>query len=327
MNTQTKSIRDTFGIDTDQTLQVPVVSNELAALVPQKISGYQWDRRVLRDILTFWQLQSINAREIAMSLRGHTGAGKSSAAVQFHACMGQPLLVVNAHPRMESRDLIGGLFPTEKGTLGWVDGPVTKAARLGISVLIDEYNVLDPGEATGLNTLLLGQRLDLQCGTLIPKAGFRVFATANPADGVSYRGRNRQDIANDDRFTYTTNVDYLQPDLEMQIVVNVLLAWDSSGDIEVLKSYAENFVKVANQIRKSFIGSSDSADALEMTMSTTTLLSWVHKFCAFKGGMGDKALSYALDCALTNRCNSTTRLAIQEIAGSHFGFEVNAEVA
>ncbi|MFC6522683.1 AAA family ATPase [Undibacterium arcticum] len=68
-----------------------------------------------------------------------------------------PLYTYNAHPRTEAGDLIGKYAPTPSGGLVFVFGPVARAAMEGRSVLIDEYNVIDPGEATGLNALLEGR--------------------------------------------------------------------------------------------------------------------------------------------------------------------------
>ena len=80
-------------------------------------------------------------------------------------------------------------------------------------------------------------------------------------------------------------------------------------------------IDVANEIRRLFMGESDSPAAIEVTMSTRALVRWAHLALAFRGA----ALSYSLDRALTFRALAETRQAILQIVQRHFGDEAIEE--
>ncbi len=58
---------------------------------------------------------------------------------------------------MEIADLVGHFVPTASGGMEFHYGPVARAAKEGLSVLIDEYFVLYQVSATGLNALAAGR--------------------------------------------------------------------------------------------------------------------------------------------------------------------------
>lgn len=267
---------------------------------------------LLRDMYGFWV-----SEEVAMLIIGHSGCGKTSFVEQWHAKLNLPLMVVCAHPRMDISDLIGHYVPTENGGMKFHYGPVALAAIHGYSVLVDEYFVLDPGVATGLNTLLQGGMLIIpETGEVIrPKRGFRMFMATNPADvGAGYTGRNTQDAANLDR-CYTIQVPYPTPQEEEPLVAKTLLA----GGLEEsnAKVYAERMVAVANSVRKLYCGTSNAKNALEITLSTRSLKRWASLFLLFSNK--EDGLLYALDRAVTNRASPTTAKAIQDFVKTEFG--------
>lgn len=275
---------------------------------PKRFPSYIWSQQLISTMVMFWF-----SGETSIKLIGHTGTGKTEAVMQFHAALNLPLVMLTANPQMAARDLIGGFFPAATG-YAWRDGPVTLAARLGLSVLIDEYNVLDPGEATGLNAFLEGRAFTIpETGeTVVPKEGFRVFATINPK-APGYNGRQTQDLANDDRFV-DAHTDYPTKEVEVIAITEYLKA--AKVDPTEAANIAEAVASGAEAIRKSYMGENDDANALPCTMSmrcSMRMAKWTMLFSrAYKSGAPEAPLYMALDTVLANRQRPEVRKAIRE---------------
>ena len=281
---------------------------------PTPDPDYKFRLELIRDMYGFWY-----SGEIAMRLIGHPGCGKTSIVEQWHAQLNLPLLTVVAHPRMEIADLLGHYVPTANGGLAFHYGPVARAAKEGWSVLIDEYYVLDPGVATGLNGILQGGMVLIpETGEVIrPKEGFRVFAATNPADvGSGYFGRNSQDAANNDRFI-TLNVDYPTPEEEIPIIKKVFV--NGGEDESVAQMFAERMVDVAGRVRKQFVGESDDAGAIDVTLSTRALKRWANLMTIFSSVKEKDPVVYALERAVTNGTSKETAKAMHDIVEVVFG--------
>lgn len=221
----------------------------------------------LRDVLAFWQ----SAEDRALKIIGDPGCGKTSIVEQFHARLRWPIYKVSCSPDTEARDLIGQLQPMADGTLKWVDGPVLRAAREGTSVLLDEFNILEPGAASGLNMLMEGYSIAIpSTGEIVtPAKGFKVFATENPVDSrLSVAGRNVQDAANDDRWMVTT-ADYLPAALEEKAVSLSLEREGVHPDVAAM--LATQVVSVANSVRAAY---RDENSMVDKPMSTRVAKRW-----------------------------------------------------
>lgn len=234
--------------------------------VPAIDQTYVFDAERMRQLTMFW----VGGFK-ALLIEGDPAAGKTSLIEQWHARLHVPLYKVPCSPTTESFRLIGQLLPTEEGHLAWKDGPVLKACREGTSVLLDEYNTLDAGEATALNMLLEGYSWTIpETGeTITPAATTRFFATQNAVDSrAAVAGRNVQDVANDDRFSFM-EVDYLKPELEEALVLRHLLA--GKVDKLVAEQIAKVCVKVANNVRVAF---RQDAQGVDKPLSTRVVLRW-----------------------------------------------------
>ncbi len=230
------------------------------------LKPYVFQRSLLKDVVAFWE-SGLNSLKIF----GDPGTGKSSLPEQFHARLRWPLYKVSCSPSTEMYHLMGQYLPMAEGGMRWSDGPVTRAAREGTSVLLDEYNVLDPGQATGLNLLLDGYSITIpETGeVLTPQPGFRVFATENPVtSNLAVAGRNVQDVANDDRWM-NMEVDYLPADLEIQAVTEMLLG--QGTDPDAAKMLARVTVEVANKVRAAYRGGNATVDK---PMTTRSVMRW-----------------------------------------------------
>ena len=317
------SVSERFGLNLDAGHDMVVTGNDHPCqFTPPIDHGYKHRIDLIRDMFGFWV-----SGEIAMLQIGHSGCGKTSMIEQWHARLNLPLLTVVAHPRMEIADLIGHFIPTGDGGMAFHYGPVTRAALEGWSVLIDEYFVLDPGVATGLNAFLQGGMLYIpETGESIrAKEGFRIFAATNPADvGAGYFGRNNQDAANLDRF-YVVQVPYPEAIDETPLIQQVLLD-EGIGDDSVALLYAERMVSVANSVRKVYCGESDTSEngnssleagSIDITMSTRTLKRWAKLFMLFNSM--PEAEIYSLNRALLNRASPESAQAIKNLVQVEFG--------
>lgn len=252
---------------------------------------YVWQRSKLRDFLAFWQT-GMNA----LKIKGDPATGKTSIVEQWHATLGWPLRKLPCSRGTEQCHLIGQMLPVANGTLQWFDGPVLAAAREGTSVLLDEYNTLEPEQSTSLNMLLEGKSITIpQTGEVVrPEPGFRVFATENDVQSrLSVTGRNVQDAANNDRWM-VMRVDYLPAELEEVAVLQALLRANVRQDKAEL--CAKSVVKLANQVRLAY---RNEEDGIEMPMSTRTVIRWallIHRFQKVPVEEGGPTL-YALNSA------------------------------
>lgn len=305
-------VGQTFGIAMEGGYPIEGL-DEPTDYTPTVDPDYVFRLEYMRLMLGFWF-----SGEIFLALVGHRGCGKTSFITQWHAKLNLPLLIVVAHQRMEIDDLIGRYLPTEDGSLCWHDGPVLTAAKEGLSVLIDEYYVLEPGVTTGLNGLLQGDMIVVpETGEVVRVApGFRVFAATNPADpSAGYFGRNQQDAANLDR-GWLLQMDYPTPEEELPLVVKELVD-GGLPDAEIAKSIAEQMVDVANDIRGQFCGVSDKRSSLPITMSTRSLRRWAKVFCLFS--KQKNRAQFAMNIALTGRTDAQSAKAIMNMVDIKFG--------
>jgi cobaltochelatase CobS len=259
-------VRDTFNIPSASSAAViPGLEPGLPG-VPVIDPFYVFEADRLRQFTMFW-LAGLRA----LMIEGDPAAGKTSFVEQIHARLNVPLHKVPCAPTTDRYALIGQLLPNEDGKLVWRDGPVVKACRDGSSVLLDEYNVLDPGEATSLNMLLEGYSWTIpETGeTITPARTTRFFVTQNGVDSkASVAGRNVQDVANQDRFSYM-QVDYLDPGVEAGLVERHLMAGQVPQD--VAQTVATLCVGVAHEVRRAF--REDTPD-FDKPLSTRVVLRW-----------------------------------------------------
>lgn len=299
--------------------QIPILGNaEKTPDVPESNPDYVFCKMALTDYLMFR-----NSGATALKIIGHTGTGKSSFVEEFNARLNLPLYVCNAHPRTTREDLIGGFVPTESGGLEFNYGPVALAAMNGCDVLIDEWNLIDPGEASGVNDLLEGRSTYVReiKGWIHPVEGFRIIATVNPKT-AGYVGRNTQDVANDDRFVYM-HFDYMKAEYEINLIKKLLTSYSMSEAASI--DLAQKFRLVAEKVRNEFVGNSDSASALDLTISTRSLLAWVKYFVLSKNIKKApdlyEPIHYALERAKTFNASPESRIAIHNFTTQAFGFE------
>jgi cobaltochelatase CobS len=308
-NKKTFGIAETFGIAAPSGMTV-VGNASRSRFVPKVDPHYVFRKEILRDVLA-WLSQSSGD---GLYLSGPTGCGKSSLICQVAARLNLPVQLINAHARLEVTDLVGH-FTVVQGSMSFVDGPLVTALKEGSLFLLDELDVLDPATTAGLNTILDGGPLSIpQTGELIdPLPGFCFIATGNTSGAGDrtglYQGTLRQNLAFMDRF-WVVSVPYPDPDLEKMILAKACPSLP--GLIR------DKMIEVANEIRRLFMGENGEGAAIEVTMSTRSLVRWAQLAVRFSGA----PLAYSLDRALTFRAEPGTRESILEIVQRYFGDQV-----
>lgn len=91
-------------------------------------------------------------RRLALMLKGPTGCGKSRFVAHMAARLGRPLVTVPCHDDTSTADLLGRWL-VRGGDTVWVDGPVTRAARQGAILYLDEVAEARPDVIVALHPL------------------------------------------------------------------------------------------------------------------------------------------------------------------------------
>ncbi len=261
-----------------------------------------------RDVIVWFLMEKADP----LYIYGPSGCGKSSQIRQIAARLNYPVFEATGHDRLEFPDLVGHLS-VKDGNMEFQDGPLTMAMKQGGIFLFNEADLCSPSTLAGLNTILDGSPLCIaeNGGELVePNPMFRFIVTAN-SNGSSddtglYQGVMRQNIAFMDRFI-VVEVGYPKTEEE----VNLLQQKFPQIPADILTK----MVDFANDVRKNFMGNSTAHDALEVTLSTRTLIRWAELTLAFQplSKLGISPVMYALDRALGFRASTTSRVALTEM--------------
>ena len=174
-----------------------------------KIKPYvfpDWVNSICTDILT----------DSNVLLTGDHGSGKSTVILQIAARVNSPCVRIQCSSDMTVESFLGGYVPSSSGGAMWSDGLLTKAARYGWWVILDEFDTCNASVRTILNGVLEvpnrmlsisdkdgGEILSTSNGTIHPN--FRVFCTGNSFGSNSgnadlYGGTLEQNAAQNSRF-------------------------------------------------------------------------------------------------------------------------------
>ncbi|MEE4376780.1 MAG: AAA family ATPase [Candidatus Competibacteraceae bacterium] len=308
------SVAQQFNLPISAEVTVPGFSQP-GPMTPAIKPDYVFRREVLSDLLA-WLKEGEGGDRDGLWISGPTGSGKSSVVREVFARLNLDVMTVNARQRLEVADLIGHLTAID-GDVLFQPGPLTLCARHGWVLMIDEVDLMDPGELAGLNSVLDGSPLVIpeNSGEVVSLApGFGVICTANTGGNGDrsglYVGTRRMNGALLDRFSLM-QVDYPTPEQEQAILQQTCPVLPDA--------IRDKLIEVANEIRRLFVGDADDVDPIEVTLSTRTLVRWARKTGFFQDT--PRPLQHALDRALLLRAEPETRQAILGIVQRVFGEE------
>jgi len=280
--------------------------------VPEK-SDYTFRPEITADFLGWLQYGGLSAL-----ITGPTGSGKSSLVNEIAARSNTPVFPVTGHNRLEWIDLAGQYVPTETGGFIYEYGPLPMAMRSGGILLFDEIDLVDPSTLVAMNSVLDGRPLVLTAndGEVIhPQEGFRIVATANTTghgdgEAYGYAGTLRMSRAFTNRLQWTFIVDYPEPEVEEQMVKDII----DNEDI------ASQIVKFANEIRQVHTG---EESRIPDTISTREIREWAKAALFFqKVPRVSNPLAQALKYVVVNKASVEGKPVIAEVFQRIFNTEL-----
>jgi len=323
---------------------------ELKKLVPKSNQAYRFRKEMVRDWLAWHKVSNE-----ALFLYGPTGSGKSSFMKEVCARLGMPLFQMTFSDDTELAEVFGHYVLGKNGETEFRYGPASLAAKYGCPVMFDEIGRGNPSTVVGLNGLFDEGAPFVITGngeTVVPHKDFRIIVTDNTNlagdESGSYSTAMVQDKSIVDRVGMVIQVGYpadeereLLADLLQQLVPDdkALQYWFDQEGLQVSTDngvrkgasvtrddFIAGILQVRDMVRKQSrdCGNQD-ANALERTMSVRTLKRWVSYCIAFIGApnMGQSALHYAIERALTGTCTPSTKIAIHAMVKSVFGVSEN----
>jgi len=240
---------------------IPLALGHLPELSPQLDSAYKFELAIHGDIV----MDIIENKPVMIT--GHAGTGKSTTIEQIAARTKQGVIRVECNHDMLSSDLMGN-WKVSNGSMEWVYGPLPKAMKEGLWLILDEIDFAPAGVLSLLNEVLEpnGNLKIKENGyeQITPHKNFRIFATANTAGAMQnfrhlYQGTNIMNEAFLDRWRIHV-YDYPTEDREVQILLS---------KTNHRESLARSIVRVANLIRDAF-----KNEEISTTMGVRRVLDW-----------------------------------------------------
>ena len=302
-----------FDIDVD--MKVPGFS-EPNEYVPTIDHAYKFDKNTTIAILAGF---SHNRR---VMIQGYHGSGKSTHIEQVAARLNWPCVRVNLDSHISRIDLLG------KDAIALKDGKQITEFREGIlpwalqsptALVFDEYDAGRPDVMFVIQRVLeVEGKLTLldQNKVISPHPSFRLFATANTVglgdtSGL-YHGTQQINQGQMDRWHIVSTLNYLDPELELKVVLAKVPAMDNKKGIEE----AKNMISIANLSRQGFANGDFST-----LMSPGTVISWAENNQIFHD------LNKSFEITFLNKCDETEREIIAEYYQRCFNAEIEGSVA
>ena len=290
-------------------LEVPVYDESCQYLQEQK-KDYVFNTNFLRNILSFLG----NSSGDALYLHGPSGCGKTSMIIQTAAVLKWPVVSLTINGRFELADLIGHPTIINKD-LVFVHGPLARAMKYGYILILNEIDVADAAELSGLNDVLEGRSLVViqNNGEVIqPHPNFRLVVTANTCgrgSKGSYHGTQLLNAAFLDRFRFI-GCDYMSQKEELKLLKKV-------ADLE--EGVLSGMVKVASEIRKSHLDPVPNHVYMSVPMSTRALVRWAK--LASEYSYESDSVAVALVHAFSGRLSEEERTYVTRLASDVMGGE------
>ena len=306
-------VREAFDIDIDLKVMAFKESNEY---VPSIDESYKFDKNTTLAILAGF---SHNRR---VMIQGYHGSGKSTHIEQVAARLNWPCIRVNLDSHISRIDLLGKdaiTLKDGKQITEFKEGILPWALQTPTALVFDEYDAGRPDVMFVIQRVLeVEGKLTLldQNKVISPHPGFRLFATANTVglgdtSGL-YHGTQQINQGQMDRWHIVSTLNYLDPELELKVVLSKVPSLDNKEGLEV----ARNMISVANLSRQGFANGDIST-----LMSPRTVISWAENFKIFSD------LNKSFEITFLNKCDETERVIISEYYQRCFDSETADSIA
>ena len=306
-------VREAFDIDIDLKVMAFKESNEY---VPSIDESYKFDKNTTLAILAGF---SHNRR---VMIQGYHGSGKSTHIEQVAARLNWPCIRVNLDSHISRIDLLGKdaiTLKDGKQITEFKEGILPWALQTPTALVFDEYDAGRPDVMFVIQRVLeVEGKLTLldQNKVISPHPGFRLFATANTVglgdtSGL-YHGTQQINQGQMDRWHIVSTLNYLDPELELKVVLSKVPSLDNKEGLEV----ARNMISVANLSRQGFANGDIST-----LMSPRTVISWAENFKSFSD------LNKSFEITFLNKCDETERVIIAEYYQRCFDSETADSIA
>ena len=306
-------VRKTFDVDIDLKVMAFKESNEY---VPSIDESYKFDKNTTLAILAGF---SHNRR---VMIQGYHGSGKSTHIEQVAARLNWPCIRVNLDSHISRIDLLGKdaiTLKDGKQITEFKEGILPWALQTPTALVFDEYDAGRPDVMFVIQRVLeVEGKLTLldQNKVISPHPGFRLFATANTVglgdtSGL-YHGTQQINQGQMDRWHIVSTLNYLDPELELKVVLSKVPSLDNKEGLEV----ARNMISVANLSRQGFANGDIST-----LMSPRTVISWAENFKIFSD------LNKSFEITFLNKCDETERVIIAEYYQRCFDSETADSIA
>ena len=306
-------VRKTFDIDIDLKVMAFKEPNEY---VPSIDESYKFDKNTTLAILAGF---SHNRR---VMIQGYHGSGKSTHIEQVAARLNWPCIRVNLDSHISRIDLLGKdaiTLKDGKQITEFKEGILPWALQTPTALVFDEYDAGRPDVMFVIQRVLeVEGKLTLldQNKVISPHSGFRLFATANTVglgdtSGL-YHGTQQINQGQMDRWHIVSTLNYLDPELELKVVLSKVPSLDNKEGLVV----AKNMISVANLSRQGFANGDIST-----LMSPRTVISWAENFQIFSD------LNKSFEITFLNKCDETERVIIAEYYQRCFDSETADSIA
>ena len=306
-------VRKTFDIDIDLKVKAFKKPNEYVPIVDE---SYKFDKNTTLAILAGF---SHNRRVL---IQGYHGSGKSTHIEQVAARLNWPCIRVNLDSHISRIDLLGKdaiTLKDGKQITEFKEGILPWALQTPTALVFDEYDAGRPDVMFVIQRVLeVEGKLTLldQNKVISPHSGFRLFATANTVglgdtSGL-YHGTQQINQGQMDRWHIVSTLNYLDPELELKVVLSKVPSLDNKEGQEV----AKNMISVANLSRQGFANGDIST-----LMSPRTVISWAENFKIFSD------LNKSFEITFLNKCDETERVIIAEYYQRCFDSETADSIA
>ena len=309
--TEKKAAADLFGFDTTIEVDVFPAGSEY---VPELDETYKFDPTTTKAILAGF---THNRR---VMVQGYHGTGKSTHIEQVAARLNWPLVRVNLDSHVSRIDLVGKdaiVLKDGKQITEFREGILPWALQRPVALVFDEYDAGRPDvmfviqrvlEASGRLTLLDQNKV------IKPNPYFRLFATTNTiglgdTTGL-YHGTQQINQGQMDRWSLVTTLNYLDHDVETDIVAAKLGVTDAKEREQI-----SQMVRVADLTRNAFMNGDIST-----VMSPRTVITWAQNTDIFSD------VGMAFQMTFLNKCDELERPTVAEFYQRAFGEDL-AEAA